>query len=151
MTLSNGDRHADQTEQAAEVCIWLAVACRAGPHEQTISLSSPQLDVVSDRLIVALDSIPVVPGLAPNDQCWFNMVNNPVIANGYPVPKREEPSKQKGLEVSLGLMAALAHADWVTTFDNTLLLKGSISALVPMKEIGESVVWHFLINTGMIL
>jgi len=77
------------------------------------------------------------------------MVNNPAIASGYPIPKREDPSKQQGLEVSLGLMAALSHADWITKFGSKLLLKGCISALVPIAEVGMSIVWHFLINTSM--
>lgn len=79
------------------------------------------------------------------------MVKNPVIASGYPIPKpkREDVSTQQGLEVSLGLMAALSRADWVTNFGSKLLLKGSISALVPIAEVGVSIVWHFLINTSM--
>ena len=77
------------------------------------------------------------------------MVNNPVIASGYPIPKREDTSKQHGLEVSLGLMVALSHADWVTNFGSKLLLKGTVSALVPIAEVGMSIVWHFLINTSM--
>jgi hypothetical protein len=57
---------------------------------------------------------------------------------------------QKGLELSLGLMAGLSHADWVINFGNTLLLKGTISALVPVAELGMSIVWHFLINPSML-
>jgi hypothetical protein len=77
------------------------------------------------------------------------MVLNPVIAEGYPVPKREDPSIQKGLDISLGLMAALSHADWATSFGSTFLLKGTISALVPVIAASTFIVWHFLINASM--
>lgn len=130
-------------KQAAEICIWLAVACRANRNEAAVSLSSPQLINPTAQLILFVNNDPVVHYSSSDGQCWFNMVHNPVIANGYPVPKREDPSKQKGLELSLGLMATLSHADWATTFGNTLLLKGTISALVPAVEVGMSIVWHF--------
>lgn len=76
------------------------------------------------------------------------MVYNPVIADGYPVPKRDDAQSQKGLELSLDLMATLSHADWVTTFDDTLLLKGVVSALVPVNQTSTSITWHFKIKQG---
>jgi hypothetical protein len=115
-----------------------------------ISLSSPRFAKSTDQLVVSVNNDPFVQDTSLDGRCWFNMVNNPVIAHGYPVPKREERSMQKGLELSLGLMAGLSHADWVINFGNTLLLKGTISALVPVAEVGTSIVWHFLINPSML-
>lgn len=131
------------------MCIWLATACCANTHEELIGLNFPQLANLTSQ-----PTPPEFRGSVINDpsldgQCWFKMVNNPVIASGYPIPKREDTSKQRGLEVSLGLMAALSHADWATNFGSKLLLKGTISALVPIAEVGMSIVWHFLINTSM--
>lgn len=76
------------------------------------------------------------------------MVCNPVLADGYPVPMRKERAWQEGLELSLGLMVALSHADWVTIFDHAILLKGTVSALVPVKQTNTSITWHFKINKG---
>lgn len=133
------------------MCIWLAVACCANIHEESIGLNFPQLANLTGQLTPTESSGSVINDPSLDGQCWFNMVKNPVIASGYPIPKpkREDVSTQQGLEVSLGLMAALSRADWVTNFGSKLLLKGSISALVPIAEVGVSIVWHFLINTSM--
>lgn len=137
-----------QMLEAAEVCVWLAVACNANTHEELIALNFPQLANLTGQPTSTEFSGSVINDPSMDGQCWFDMVNNPVIASGYPIPKREDPSRQQGLEVSLGLMAALSHADWVTNFGSKLLLKGSISALVPITEVGMSIVWHFLINAN---
>lgn len=76
------------------------------------------------------------------------MVNNPVIATGYPVPNRDDMLHQHGLEISLGLMVALSRADWATTFGNVLLLKGTISALVAVSQDGNAILWHFVVKQG---
>lgn len=76
------------------------------------------------------------------------MVYNPVIAMGYPIPKRDQELRTAGLEVSLSLMVSLSRADWATTFGDTLLLKGIISALVATKDTGDAILWHLLINYG---
>jgi hypothetical protein len=131
------------------VCIWLAAACCANTHEELIGLNFPQLAKLTGQPTPIEFSGSVINDPSLDGQCWFNMVNNPVIASGYPIPKREDSSQQQGLEVSLGLMATLSHADWVTNFGSKLLLKGTISALVPIAEVGMSVVWHFLINASM--
>jgi hypothetical protein len=131
------------------VCIWLATACCANTHDESIGLNFPQLAKLPGQPTPTDFSGSVTNDPSLDGQCWFNMVNNPVIASGYPIPKREDPSQQQGLEVSLGLMAALSHADWVTNFGSKLLLKGTISALVPIAEVGMSIVWHFLINASM--
>lgn len=131
------------------MCIWLATACCANNHEESIGLNFPQLANLTGQPTPSEFSGSVINDPSLDGQCWFNMVNNPVIASGYPIPKREDPSQQHGLEVSLGLMAALSHADWVTNIGSKLLLKGTISTLVPIAEVGMSIVWHFIINASM--
>lgn len=131
------------------MCIWLAAACCANTREELVGLNFPQLASLTGQPTPTGFSGSVINDPSLDGQCWFNMVNNPVIASGYPIPKREDTSQQKGLEVSLGLVATLSHADWVTNFGSKLLLKGAISALVPIAEVGMSIVWHFLINTSM--
>ena len=131
------------------MCIWLATACCANTHDGSIGLNFPQLANLPGQPTSTESSGSAINDPYLDGQCWFNMVNNPVIASGYPIPKREDSSRQQGLEVSLGLMAALSHADWVTSYGTKLLLKGTISALVPIAEVGMSIVWHFLINKSM--
>jgi hypothetical protein len=81
-------------------------------------------------------------------QCWFAMVCDPVIATGYPVPKRDAASQDKGLEVSLDLMVAMSRADFPTIFGDAFILKGVISALVITARSEDAIMWHFMINTG---
>jgi len=45
------------------------------------------------------------------------MVYNPVIAHGYPVPKREEEPTQSGLELSTDLLVSLSHANWANNME----------------------------------
>jgi hypothetical protein len=74
------------------------------------------------------------------------MVLNPVIALGYPVPKRDNALRGKGLELSISLMITLSRASRLSTFDDTIILKGVITALVPVTYTDSVIVWHFLIN-----
>jgi hypothetical protein len=92
---------------------------------------------------------PIGEDSSEEDQCWTGMVHNPVIAEGYPIPNRVDPTNMMGLELSLDLMVALSHANWATIFEDTLLLKGDISALVPVRKSDTSIVWHFRVNKGM--
>jgi hypothetical protein len=133
------------------VCIWLAVACRANRGESWVGLGIPKLVSSYERLSVVVRLEPIPSSTPPEGRCWTGMVHNPVIAEGYPIPKRDDPLRQRGLELSIGLMAALSHADWATIFGNTLLLKGAISALVPVVHTSTSTTWHFKINKGMSL
>lgn len=74
--------------------------------------------------------------------CWYHLFRNPIIAKGYPIPARE--SGERGLEISISIMAVLGNASWAIRFDRTLFLKGFSSLFAPMKRIGSSILWHFM-------
>ncbi|KAH8743272.1 hypothetical protein BGZ57DRAFT_779308, partial [Hyaloscypha finlandica] len=75
--------------------------------------------------------------------CWHALFNNPVIAKGYPIPKR---GSEKGLEIPLSYMAQLGQAYRATVFGGHLVIKGCITMFAPTLRLGNSVLWHFLFN-----
>lgn len=80
----------------------------------------------------------------PKDEqsCWVPLFANPVIAQGFPVPRRE--NGEKGLEIPLEMMAALGGARHLTEYKEGLVLKGHSAMFVPTKSYGSSVQWHFI-------
>lgn len=101
----------------------------------------------SGQLVVESD-VTQIEDARSKGQCWFDMVYNPVVAFGYPVPRRTEPEVMESLEIPLSLMIALSRADWLTVLDDTVILKGVISALAPVITTRQAVVWHFSMNEG---
>ena len=78
-----------------------------------------------------------------NARCWHQMFRNPTVAYGYPIPLRHG---ERGLEVSLSIMTCLGATSWAIEFNQTLFLKGFCSLFVPMMVIGQSIIWHFLLQ-----
>jgi hypothetical protein len=72
------------------------------------------------------------------------MFRNPTVAYGYPIPVRN--NDENGLEVSLSIMACLGATPWVIDYSRTLFLKGFCSLLAPMMQVGQSIIWHFLLQ-----
>ena len=151
--IAANDQAANEALEIAEVCVWLATACRANTKDGNQAYCATQLELVSDPetgfdLLQANTTFDDIDSerLATMGSCWLKMVNNPVIAQGYPIPMRSDPSQQQGLEASLDLMVSLAHAAWATVFGATFLLKGMVSALLPIFELEKSLVWHFIVS-----
>jgi hypothetical protein len=79
---------------------------------------------------------------ADNSECWHRLFRNPTIAHGFPIDARQH--EQKGLEVSLDVLYTLAETRYATRYEDTLLLKGHCTLLVPTQRVGHSFVWHLL-------
>jgi len=79
-------------------------------------------------------------------RCWYNLFGNPVIVMGYPIPRRSIPDT--GLEISLEMMATLARARRITTWDNRPFIKGHSTMLVPTGNGGGIVLWHLFFQEG---
>jgi hypothetical protein len=80
----------------------------------------------------------------PNGSCWQKLFRNPVIVKGYPLLARNH--NEKGLEISLDVMASLGNATRAAVFNGTLLVKGFSTIFVPTAYAETSVTWHFLFN-----
>ena len=66
------------------------------------------------------------------------------MAKGFPVPKRS--NSERGLEMSIELMAALAGARYAIEFGGGLVIKGYSAAFVPIISYEDSIQWHMVIN-----
>lgn len=78
--------------------------------------------------------------------CWLSIFANPVIARGFPVPKRT--NGEQGLEVPLEILAALGGVRHVTEFEGGLVLKGYSAMLVPAERYKQSIQWHLIRHSG---
>ncbi|KAK0347678.1 hypothetical protein LTR02_001235 [Friedmanniomyces endolithicus] len=162
--------------EVVEVLAWLGAACRASPDAEHPMYCSPAIEEgdTATRFRITFntrnigsgsgsseerpaeerasnDGVPVLipattlPESASLSHCWMWLVRNPVVVEGYPVLRR--PNGEKGLEIDLGLMAELAKASRVVTFDDLLILNGLCSMLVAVAEAAGSVIWHYILGS----
>ena len=134
---------ADIGEQLA----WLGAACRASPSEGYHKHSLPSIKYRASLKLFdiryRLEDIPKEK-LFQDGTCWHSLFRNPVIVRGFPILARGHD--ERGLEISLDMMASLAGAERATVFGDQLVIKGFSTMLVPTKCSDNSVVWHFLFN-----
>jgi hypothetical protein len=151
----------DSVAEVGEQLAWLGAALRSSPYELGVAYCTPFIsDIhvnnathpVSERPCW-FDSLCKIDftvqerekHLKPsNGQCWHNMFRNPVVVEGYPIPRRSEPDT--GLEIPLNIMAGLARTRRVSTFNGQLFIKGFSTMLVPTKYTGDLLIWHLLYN-----
>ena len=76
------------------------------------------------------------------ESCWFSLFDNPVIAKGFPVPKRS--NSELGLELPIELMATLGGGRHAVEFEGGLVIKGHSTAFVPVKQYEETIQWHMI-------
>lgn len=85
------------------------------------------------------------PGLS-NGHCWLDMFRDKVMVTGYPIPPR--PKQDTGLEILLGLMAALINGTRLVDFGGTTFLKGfsAMFATSAILDKGAIILWHYFPN-----
>ena len=131
-----------------EVLVWMGAACRSSDNEQDLSTCKPVFTRQSDstglyfKVEFSNANIAHEEKVESCAMCWHKMFQGGVIAEGYPIPTRAE--HERGLEVSLGLMVALARTPSQALYEGHALLKGYNSMLLPVHKEGHSVQWHFL-------
>ncbi|KAK0507586.1 hypothetical protein JMJ35_010109 [Cladonia borealis] len=79
------------------------------------------------------------------ESCWFSLFNNPVIAQGFPVPERS--NSERGLELPIELMATLGGGRHAVDFEGGLVIKGHSIAFVPIKQYEDTIQWHMVSNS----
>ena len=77
--------------------------------------------------------------------CWLSLFNNPVIAQGFPVPERS--NSERGIELPVELMATLGGGRHAVEFEGGLVIKGHSIAFVPVKQYEDSIQWHMISNS----
>ena len=73
--------------------------------------------------------------------CWHNLFEYGVIARGFPITRREHTNQ--GLEMNLGAMLALCHAQHIVEHNGNIIIKGFSSMLSLSKRESGVSVWHF--------
>lgn len=84
------------------------------------------------------------PTSGKEGECWHDLFRNPTVATTYPIPRREFGAS--GLELPLGMMAALIQTNEVQIFKDTLFLKGFSAMLAPTRIMGSELLWHLNFN-----
>lgn len=149
---------AGSVAEVGEQLAWIGAALRSSPFESGVAYCTPSLgeigypntkleSLVEPRPLYKINYTiekPKEQVKAMNGQCWQRLFRNPVIVNGYPIPRRLQ--RNTGLEIPLCLMVALAQARHVTAFDGKLFIKGFCTILMPTKHVGNIVIWHMLFN-----
>ncbi len=136
-------------ETAAQLS-WLCAACRAGPHENQIANSTPQITFLErsdptfqiSALVSPIQHYEVQRTL--NGYCWRDLFRNPVLVTGVPIAARDYA--EKGLEMPLNMMAALGQTPYAAVFDDRVVIKGHSTMFVPTERSQTSAVWHFMYN-----
>jgi hypothetical protein len=152
------------SESAAEIgeqVAWLGASLRSSPYTSGIAYCSPYISDISpcnnaiqDPFLLLESNLACTvrfaiqegdqSSTASNGQCWHNLLNKPVVVQGYPIPRRSE--EDTGLEIPLNIMAGLANARHVSVFNGGLVIKGFSTMLVPTKRCENLLVWHLLYN-----
>ncbi|KAF2194583.1 hypothetical protein K469DRAFT_686592 [Zopfia rhizophila CBS 207.26] len=127
-----GEGYEDLIDRALEKAI-----CEPGLYDR-------QADHEAVYRITFLTEVIRMDATAENGECWRNLFRNPAIVRGFPILSRIE--SDTGVEIPLSIMAGLAEANRVTTFDGQFFVKGFSTMLVPTKvSSGQKLVfWHML-------
>lgn len=133
--------------EIGEVLAYLVCACRSSDSTE-LKLSAPRFESVCDEDIILIEMRPelyAIPDDPTGSHCWHQLFRNPVIAHGHPTHTRSE--KNTGLEIGAHMMAILGRTHWATVFRSVFLLKGVVSAFVPVDLTEHTVSWHFVMNS----
>ncbi|EAW09016.1 Pfs domain protein [Aspergillus clavatus NRRL 1] len=141
-----------------QLLAWLGAALRVSPIETGVAYCRPIVQgnwILEDgsqtgwaaellcKIEYTIRAEYGYPALA-NGQCWHHLFRNPVIVEGYPILRRPDFAADAGLEIPLNMMAGLAQAYRISTFNGRTLLKGWSTMLVPTKQDNDMVLWHLI-------
>ena len=137
----------------AQCLAWIGASLRASSESSTLRycVARPTAHRAAEKdrrsgqpavLTISFDQVPLVAyeSLPADGACWQNLVQNPVIARGFPVPRRK--SAAEGLEASLDVMGALVDADFLTFFNGNAILKGFNAAVSLVGRSASFRLWH---------
>lgn len=115
-------------------CVMMARAAKSG-------LELLQLSPGRECFEITLQPLQEIHS-AEKSFCWGPLLNNTVIAEGFPIRKR---NGGVGLELPFHAMLALSCVSHSLQTPQGIMFKGFSSALVPQVQINsESVQWHYI-------
>ncbi|UNI20829.1 hypothetical protein JDV02_006880 [Purpureocillium takamizusanense] len=133
--------------EIGEALAWLSVAFSPGSLDDVVVSSYPQGFVDGDvvRFEANYELGQPTTGIEKGG-CWVDLFSNPVLASGYPIPKRPDALANAGIEMSLHMMGQLLNTNKTSIFKGMILLKGVSSMLVPAGRHEGFILWHLISN-----
>jgi hypothetical protein len=149
--------------EVGELLAWLVVSLRSSPSNQGAVSCKPVVSfMLQNRLqaheisadqdgVTGLCTIGVqyqTLGKSDSDSssgsCWLDSFRNPVVVEGYPIPRRSRAGK--GLEATIEIMVSLVNAKYLVNFCRRTFLKGFSTMLAVTEVVGSTVFWHLFYN-----
>jgi hypothetical protein len=139
------DGPAETVVQIAQQLAWLGSVFRV-PKYGSLSSSRAVLRKIGDDAI-DISFLDLEPIENEGTQCWHPLFVNAVLAQGFPIPKR---NGETGIELPFELMTSLARTRYLSNFENGVVLKGFSTILFPTSGISSSnsVQWHCVSSAG---
>jgi hypothetical protein len=141
--------------ELAQLLAWIGSALSNSPFGESMSYGVPSITIrskdahegdfdPSNSAVPSLD-IKFSHRLLENTAtvCWLPLFTGMTIATGFPIPGR---SGEIGLEISLGLLAAVAGVCHATEFEGGIVIKGFCHMFVPVERTQNGVQWHAVTN-----
>ena len=145
--------------EISEQLIWMGAVFRSSPVrnvtyeskpsilniERKISESLPFVTMSQESQHFSCDiSYSMVPnkGESMSDGCWHGMFRYAVVAQGFPIAQRADSIQ--GLEMSLGMILALCHAQHIGRFNDHIIIKGFSSLCSLAERQSGTSIWHFM-------
>ena len=128
-----------------QLLVWFGAAFQVSSSER-LQYSHPELNIYEGsstlpaHFTVHYEKSPVSEKI-----CWLALFNNPVIAQGFPVPERS--NSERGLELPIELMATLGGGRHAVDFEGGLVIKGHSVAFVPVEQYDDTIQWHMISNS----
>lgn len=141
--------------EVGEILAWMGSALRSSPYPEGIAYCRPTISCQQMpygnpefQAVISFYTRQEDGGrkATSNGQCWHNLFRNPLVVEGYRVPRRS--SAEQGLQIPLGMMAALCETSHVNPFAGGVFIKGFSTILVPTRYHDDLIMWHLLFNSS---
>lgn len=130
----------------AQQVSWLAAVCQGKQDQLTYAyVGFFEASHSDDSGIPAFDvdvTLEIPSITQDSGSCWNKIVGPAVLVTGFSLPDRKH--NERGLEISIPVMAAIAGTPQAVTFGGGFVFKGRYHALVPIEELGSSIQWHLV-------
>lgn len=123
-----------------QLLVWFGAAFQVSSSDEAQYSQSTLHIFKGSEFAVAYRKTPV-----SEKSCWFSLFNNPVIAQGFPVPERR--NFEHGLEMPIELMATLGGGRHAVEFEGGLVIKGHSIAFIPIQQFEDTIQWHMISNS----
>jgi hypothetical protein len=137
-------RSSPSSDRAVSYKPMVSFVLQSHPRAQEISTNQAQEINGTCRIGFQLQKVVKSDSDSLSGGCWLESFRNPVIVEGYPIPRRSRP--QSGLEATIDIMASLSNARYLVNFCQRTFLKGFSTMLVVTEVVNSTVFWHLFYN-----